>query len=282
MADMINFTKMHGIGNDFVIIDCRDGIELNEIATKEIANRRFGIGCDQIILLKNPLLGNDIYLEFINNDGSLSSACGNGTRCAANIILKENSTNNINIETSAGVLKAWKDSDSNLISVNMGKPNFNWNEIPLSKNIDHTNVDLGFDKGTNAFCLSMGNPHAVFFVENIESINVSLFGPKFENHSVFPEKANISFAEIKSESKIKMKVWERGAGQTAACGSGACAVAVAAKQLSKIDNDCEIVLDGGILNVKILDDGSIVLKGPTEISFQGKLGNRISKLIKSN
>tara|TARA_Y100001970_G_scaffold113010_1_gene141019 strand:+ start:295 stop:1143 length:849 start_codon:yes stop_codon:yes gene_type:complete len=282
MADMINFTKMHGIGNDFVIIDCRDGIELNEIATKEIANRRFGIGCDQIILLKNPLLGNDIYLEFINNDGSLSSACGNGTRCAAYLILKENSTNNINIETNAGVLKAWKDSDSNLISVNMGKPNFNWNEIPLSKNIDHTNVDLGFDKGTNAFCLSMGNPHAVFFVENIESINVSLFGPKFENHSVFPEKANISFAEIKSESKIKMKVWERGAGQTAACGSGACAVAVAAKQLSKIDNDCEIVLDGGILNVKILDDGSIVLKGPTEISFQGKLGNRISKLIKSN
>ena len=279
---MVNFTKMHGIGNDFVIIDCRDGLELNEIVAKEISNRRFGIGCDQIILLKNPLLGNDILLEFINYDGSLSSACGNGTRCAANLIFHENSTNNINIETNAGVLEAWKDSNSNLISVNMGRPNFNWNEIPLSKNIDHTNVDLGFDKGTNAFCLSMGNPHAVFFLESIESVNVSLVGPKFENHPIFPEKANISFAEVISKSKIKMKVWERGAGQTAACGSGACAVAVAAKQLSKIDNDCEIRLDGGILNVKILGDGSIVLKGPTEISFQGKLGDRISKLIKLN
>ena len=165
MAGMVNFTKMHGIGNDFVIIDCRDGIELNEIVAKKIANRRFGIGCDQIILIKNPLLGNDILLEFINNDGSLSSACGNGTRCAAKLIFIENSTNNINIETNAGILQAWKDNNSNLISVNMGKPNFIWNEIPLSKNIDHTNVDLGFEKDNNAFCLSMGNPHAVFFVD---------------------------------------------------------------------------------------------------------------------
>ena len=282
MAGMVNFTKMHGIGNDFVIIDCRDGIEFNEIVAKKIANRRFGIGCDQIILLKNPLLGNDILLEFINNDGSLSSACGNGTRCAAKLIFIENSTNNINIETNAGILEAWKDNNSNLISVNMGKPNFIWNEIPLSKNIDHTNVDLGFEKGNNAFCLSMGNPHAVFFVDSVESVNVSLVGPKFENHPIFPEKANISFAEIKSKSKIKMKVWERGAGQTAACGSGACAVAVAAKQLSKIDNNCEIILDGGILNVTILDDGSIVLKGPTEISFKGTFGDIINKLIKSN
>jgi diaminopimelate epimerase len=156
----------------------------------------------------------------------------------------------------------------------MGKPNFIWNEIPLSKNIDHTNVDLGFDKGNNAFCLSMGNPHAVFFVDSVESINVSLVGPKFENHTIFPEKANISFAEVKSKSKIKMKVWERGAGQ--------CAVAAAAKQLSKIDNNCEIILDGGILNVTILDDGSIVLKGPTEISFQGTFSDKINKLIKSN
>ena len=129
MAGMVNFTKMHGIGNDFVIIDCRDGIELNEIVAKKIANRRFGIGCDQIILLKNPLLGNDILLEFINNDGSLSSACGNGTRCAAKLIFIENSTNNINIETNAGIVQAWKDNNSNLISVNMGKPNFIWNYV---------------------------------------------------------------------------------------------------------------------------------------------------------
>ena len=279
MAGMVNFTKMHGIGNDFVIIDCRDGIELNEIVAKKIANRRFGIGCDQIILLKNPLLGNDILLEFINNDGSLSSACGNGTRCAAKLIFIENSTNNINIETNAGILQAWKDNNSNLISVNMGKPNFIWNEIPLSKNIDHTNVDLGFEKDNNAFCLSMGNPHAVFFVDSVESVNVSLVGPKLENHPIFPEKANISFAEVKSKSKIKMKVWERGVGITKACGSGACAVAVAAKQLSKIGSFCEVSLDGGKLNVHLPDNDNVYLTGPIEISFRGELSQRLSNLI---
>ena len=270
MADMINFTKMHGIGNDFVIIDCRDGIELNEIVAKEIANRRFGIGCDQIILLKNPLLGNDILLEFINNDGSLSSACGNGTRCAAKLLFIENSTNNINIETNAGILEAWKDNNSNLISVNMGKPNFIWNEIPLSKNIDHTNVDLGFDKGTNAFCLSMGNPHAVFFVENIESVNVSLVGPKFENHSIFPEKANISFAEVISKSKIKMKVWERGVGVTLACGSGACASVYAGLKKKLLDKAVEVQVEKGSLFIEILDEEAI-MTGPAEISYFGNI-----------
>ena len=279
MARMVNFIKMHGIGNDFVILDCRDGKKISQIAAKEIADRKFGIGCDQIIIIKNPIYNNDVYLEFRNSDGSISSSCGNGTRCAARLIFDEKLKEKITIETKAGVLDAWIDKKSNLISVDMGKPNFQWNEIPISKNLDHEKVNLGENAPGKAFCLSMGNPHAVFFVENLDSIDLSKLGPIFENHPLFPERANISFAHVLTKSKIIMKVWERGVGITKACGSGACAVAVAANKLSKIDTFCEVILDGGILNVNLSNNGNVHLKGPIESSFQGTLGQRLANLI---
>ena len=280
MALMVKFIKMHGIGNDFVILDCRDGKHVSHNAAKEISDRKFGVGCDQIIVIKKPVHNNDILLEFRNSDGSIASACGNGTRCVAGLILEETSKDKIKIETKAGILEAWKDTKSGFISVNMGKPNFQWNEIPLLKNIDHKKVFLGDNAPGDAFCLSMGNPHAVFFVSSLAEIDVDVLGPIFENHSIFPEKANISFAQVLSKSKIKMKVWERGVGITKACGSGACAVAVAAKQLSKIGSFCEISLDGGKLNVHLPDNDNIYLTGPIEISFRGELSQRLSNLIK--
>ena len=280
MAHMVKFIKMHGIGNDFVVLDCRDGKHVSHNAAKEISDRRFGIGCDQIIVIQKPVYNNDVLLKFRNSDGSISTACGNGTRCVAGLILEETSKDKIKIETEAGVLDAWKDKETDFISVNMGKPNFQWNKIPLLKNIDHKEVYLGENAPGNAFCLSMGNPHAVFFVESFDSIDVNILGPIFENHSIFPEKANISFAQVLSKSKIKMKVWERGVGATKACGSGACAVAVAANQLSKIRSFCEVVLDGGTLNVHLSDNGDTYLTGPIEISFRGELGQRLSNLIK--
>ena len=278
-AHMVDFIKMHGIGNDFVILDCRDGKKVSKTAAKEIADRKFGIGCDQIIIIKKPIYNNDVYLEFRNSDGSISSSCGNGTRCAARLIFDEKSKERITIETKAGVLEAWIDKKLDLISVDMGKPNFQWNEIPISKNLDHKQVDLGENAPSKAFCLSMGNPHAVFFVENFDNIDLAVLGPIFENHPLFPERANISFAHVLSKSKIIMKVWERGVGITKACGSGACAVAVAANKLSKIDTFCEVILDGGILSVNLSNNGNVHLKGPIESSFQGKLGQRLASLI---
>ena len=278
-AHMVDFIKMHGIGNDFVILDCRDGKKVSETAAKEIADRKFGIGCDQIIIIKKPIYNNDVYLEFRNSDGSISSSCGNGTRCAARLIFDEKSKERITIETKAGVLEAWIDKKLDLISVDMGKPNFQWNEIPISKNLDHKQVYLGENAPSKAFCLSMGNPHAVFFVENFDNIDLAVLGPIFENHPLFPERANISFAHVLSKSKIIMKVWERGVGITKACGSGACAVTVAANKLSKIDTFCEVILDGGILNVNLSKNGNVHLKGPIESSFRGTLGQRLASLI---
>ena len=279
MAVMKKFFKMHGLGNDFVILDCRDGSNVSSVAAKEIANRRTGVGCDQLIILKKPQYNNDIFLEFRNSDGSYSSACGNGTRCVAGMILEEKSQEEIKIETEAGILNAWKSKTNGFISVDMGRPKFIWNEIPLANNIDHKEVDLGKDSPVNAFCLSMGNPHAVLFLEDLDGLDIAILGPKLENHPMFPEKANISFAKIISKSLIKMRTWERGVGITMACGTGACAVVVAANELLKTDKKCEVILDGGKLNICLSNEGNVFLEGPTEKSFNGFLGQRLSDLI---
>jgi diaminopimelate epimerase len=279
MAVMKKFFKMHGLGNDFVILDCRDGSNVSAFAAKEIANRRTGVGCDQLIILKNSHNNNDVFLEFRNNDGSKSSACGNGTRCVAEMVLEEKSQEEIKIETEAGILNAWKNKTNGFIAVDMGRPKFIWNEIPLARNIDHKKVDLGKAAPANAFCLSMGNPHAVLFLENLDGLDIANLGPKLENHPMFPEKANISFAKVISQSQIKIKIWERGVGVTMACGTGACAVVVAANELLKTDKKCEVILDGGKLNVCLSNEGNVFLEGPNEKSFNGFLGKRLSDLI---
>ena len=279
MPIMKKFLKMHGLGNDFIILDCRDGIEISHMAAKELADRRTGIGCDQLMLIKKPLVGNDIFLEIRNSDGTLASACGNGTRCVADIILEETGKESVDIETMTGVLKAWRNDNDEFITVDMGHPNFLWDQIPLSQNIDNKFVDLGEMAPDKAFCLSMGNPHAVFFVDDLENYNLEKIGPILENHPLFPKKANISLASIISIDQIKMKIWERGAGITRACGSGACAVVVAAHSMSKANRSCEVLLEGGKLNVTISEEGSVFLNGPIEKTFEGIMNSRLSLLI---
>ena len=276
---MRKFLKMHGLGNDFVIFDFRDGTKLSKNAAKEISDRRTGIGCDQILILKNSSKKADIAIEIRNSDGSVAKACGNGSRCVAELILYETGKKEIVIETIDGLLKAWKNEKDSKINIDMGKPEFRWEKIPLNKKMDHKSIDLGSYAPSKAFCLSMGNPHAVFFVDEIEKYKLNEFGPLLETHEIFPDKANISIAKVLTENKIRMRIWERGAGITRACGSGACAVVVAAYELKKINTTCDVILDGGKLTIWIETTGNVILSGPTETSFEGLVNTRLSKLI---
>ena len=276
---MIKFLKMHGIGNDFIIFDGRNKISFNSSIAKEIANRRTGIGCDQIIIIQNSSKGCDIKLLFFNSDGTEAEACGNGTRCVSKFIMNEKNQDNLKIETHSGLLNAWIDKSDNLTVVDMGIPKFLWNEIPLAKNVNNENVYLGGLSPNNAFCLSIGNPHAVIFVNSLEKYRLEEFGSKLEKHSIFPDGANISLVEIHNERKIKVKVWERGAGMTMACGTAACASVVAGHKKKVLADKCEVNLDGGKLFVEIDKYNHILLKGPTEISFEGFLTERLKNLF---
>ena len=279
MAHMKNFFKMHGLGNDFVIFDGREGISISSHAAQIIADRRIGVGCDQIMIIENPINDGDISLKILNSDGSITSACGNGTRCVADLIFSQTDKNFIKIDTSAGQLSAWKDNNSNQITVDMGRPEFQWDKIPLLENLDYKNVDLGSLAPSKAFCLSMGNPHAIFFVDNINNFDLKTFGKDLENHKIFPKKSNISLVSISSSKEIRVKVWERGVGITSACGSAACAATVASYQMNKTGNECDVIMDGGKLRVLINENGKVFLSGPTEKSFEGHLSRNLQDLL---
>jgi diaminopimelate epimerase len=257
--------KMDGLGNDFVIIDQRiENIELSKDQIIKICNRNF-IGCDQLIIIKkNRKL--DAGLEFYNSDGSPSGACGNGTRCIAYFLSKENNNKEITIWTSSGILKS-NILDNNLVETEFGAPKTIWNEIPLSKNLNTKNPNIKIlDKNNKEYiggtAINVGNPHIVFFVNNIENFDLKKIGPEIENHKLFPEKCNVTIAEVISEKLIKVKVWERGAGLTKACGTAACAAAVAGKinKLVKTKTDIEFQL--GKLSIFIDEKNSIHMKGP--------------------
>mgnify|MGYP001328998919 FL=1 len=276
---MNKFLKMHGVGNDFIVLDGRDKINFSSKIAKEISNRRTGVGCDQIIIIQNSNKGCDIKLLFFNADGSEAQACGNGTRCVSKLIMNETSKDSLKIETLSGFVQAWTDKSDNLTVVDMGIPKFLWNEIPLSKQVNNENVDLGEFLPSKAFCLSMGNPHAVIFVDELENYKLEEFGSKLEKHSIFSQGANISLVQIYNERKIKIKVWERGVGITMACGTAACASVVAGKKKKILSDSCEVNLDGGKLFVEINKENHILLKGPTEISFEGFLTERLKNLF---
>jgi diaminopimelate epimerase len=267
----IPFIKMHGLGNDFIIFDNIKNPKIHDkIFLQKISDRRFGIGCDQVMVIEDTIIPENFRIKMYNSDGSETGACGNGSRCVADYLMNKNNLKSLVLETISGNLKCSK--SNNLVTVNMGKPKFNWFDVPLSKNIDPKKVKLGsFD----AFCLSMGNPHAVIFLQNIdelESLDLNAVGPTLEKNSLFPEFANIEFACILNDGSIKMRVWERGVGVTLACGSGACATLVAASSLSKSPKENKIILDGGHLVVNWLNDGSVTLSGDVEKIFEGILG----------
>lgn len=261
MAKFIGFLKMHGTGNDFVIFDGRKSrVSLSTKKIREIADRKFGIGCDQLILIENSKDA-DCFMKIYNSDGGEVSSCGNATRCVGAIIMAEKKENSAKIRTKAGLLEAKKDKKG-LISVNMGKARLNWNEIPLSKKMDTLHLDLKIGVLSDPVGVSMGNPHAVFFVDDVEKIDLARLGPALEHHKLFPERANIGVAEIESPASIRLRVWERGAGETLSCGTGACAALVAASRRGLTERKATIKLKGGSLTVEWLKNGHIIMSGP--------------------
>ena len=256
--------KMDGLGNDFVIIDQRHTqIELTNDQVKKICNRNF-IGCDQLIFIKkNEKI--DADMEFYNSDGSVSGACGNGTRCVAYLLSKEMNKNKIVLGTKSGNLES-RILDKKLVETKIGPAKTNWNEIPLLEELNTINLNYKIvDNNSNEYfggtAVNVGNPHVVFFVDNIEDFNLEKIGPEIENNKLFPEKCNVTLANIINENHIKVKVWERGAGLTKACGTAACATAYAAKINDKIKNKTEIEFELGKLLILIDESENISMTG---------------------
>ena len=256
--------KMDGLGNDFVIFDKRkNSISLTTDQIIKISDRN-NIGCDQVILIDKDK-NSDAFLKFYNSDGGEISACGNGSRCVAYLLMQENENKKISLRTKAGILHA-KLNNKNKVNINMGQPNFLWNKIPLLKEMDNKNLQIFINdnfgnKIKGGFSLSVGNPHIIFFVEDINQFNLEIIGPKIENHNYFPQKCNVTLASIKNKKHINIKVWERGAGLTKACGTAACAAAVAGAVLKLIDRCTDVEFSKGLLNIDWKKDNNIYMTG---------------------
>ena len=262
---VINAFKMDGLGNDFIIIDCRDEkIDLTKEQIIKLCDRSF-LGCDQLILIYKSVRS-DAELIFYNSDGSESAACGNGTRCVAYLISKEANKKIINLSTKSGNLDS-KILGLNLVETRIGQAKTSWMEIPISRDINTKNLGLEIQdrkgnilKGGTA--VNVGNPHTVFFIDDLKKFNLEKIGPTLENNNLFPERCNITLAKVENRKKISVKVWERGAGLTKACGSAACATAFAAKINNLIDCDVEIGFELGNLSINVDDKDFVKMKGP--------------------
>lgn len=259
------FTKMHGLGNDFVILDAREkDMPVDSALVRAIADRRRGIGCDQVIVLMQSSRA-DIRMRIYNADGGEVAACGNATRCVPVFLDQDN----VKIETKASTLMAKRLSNGR-VQVDMGKPRLDWDEIPLAHKEDTLHLEISAGPLTDAVAVNMGNPHAVFFVEDNDSIELETYGPELEHHPLFPERANIGIARILDRHAIQLRVWERGVGETQACGTGACAALVAAVRRELTESKATIELTGGELEVEWRQDGHVMMTGPAAISFQGE------------
>lgn len=263
---------MHGLGNDFVVLDGRaSALGLSAAEARAIADRRTGIGCDQILILKPANgIGADVFMEIRNCDGAEAEACGNGTRCVAAMLMDEAGVSKIGIETVAGVLKATRDAAGD-VTVDMGPARLDWAEIPLASACDTLHLDVASGPLTDPVAVNIGNPHAVFFVDDAEAVDLESHGPILEHHAMFPERANIEVVSVLGPDRLRMRVWERSDGITRACGSGACAVAVAAHRRGLTGREVEVVLDGGLLRLEWRDDGHVLMTGPTAMVYRGTL-----------
>jgi diaminopimelate epimerase len=263
---LINAFRMNGLGNNFIIVDRRkNSINISKEKIIELGNRisfHRNIGFDQIIFIEEKI-NKAFPITIFNSDGSEVSACGNGSRCVAYFLGKDLKTKTIKLITSNRFLDAKIIGDS-IVKLEMGKPIFDWNKIPLIKKLDHENITLNIDGKlfTNGFCLNVGNPHIIFFVKNCFEYDLKILGPKIENHELFPEKINVTFAQIKDKNNITVNVWERGAGLTKACGTAACATAVASSFKKLTENDINIEFKEGSLNIKIDENLNISMTGP--------------------
>jgi diaminopimelate epimerase len=262
----VNFMKMHGCGNDFVILDARPrplGITPSRAAA--LADRHTGIGCDQLIVIE-PAETADAFMRIYNPDGSEAGACGNATRCVADILMRASPGSAVTIRTITGDLPAIRRPDG-LIEVDMGPARLDWTDIPLARPMDTLRLDLPGEPAA----ASMGNPHATFFVNDLDTVPIHEVGPKFERDPLFPQRANIGFAQVIDLNTIRLKVWERGAGLTLACGSGACATLVNANRRGLAQRRAKVIVDGGALEIEWRDDGHVLMAGPTAIAFSGEI-----------
>ena len=257
--------KMDGLGNDFVIIDNRQKVNiLSKEQIVKVCDRNF-IGCDQLIFIEKDNTA-DARLKFFNSDGGESGACGNGTRCVADLISKENGKKIIILTTLSGNLKS-KILGNNLVTTEIGEAKTKWNEIPLANELDTLDLNIKiYDKKNKEHfggtAVNVGNPHVIFFVDELQNFDISIIGPQLENHKIFPEKCNVTISQIINKDLIKVKVWERGAGLTKACGTAACATAFAGVLNKFTNNNTDIEFETGKLSIFIDDKNSIHMKGP--------------------
>jgi len=271
------FVKMNGIGNEIVVVDMRARGGTIKPEEARAAAAPGGAPYDQLVALypsRTP--GTDAFIRIYNNDGSEAGACGNGMRCVADLVSKESGRDALTFETKAGILNCWKNADG-LFTVDMGVPRFKWNEIPLAEEFRDTRfieLQIGpIDKPVlhSPSVVSMGNPHAIFWVDDVNAYDLARFGPLLENHPIFPERANITLAHIVARDHINIRTWERGAGLTKACGSAACAAAVAAARLKRTDRKAKVSLPGGELTIEWRDkDDHVLMTGPVEFEFNGR------------
>ena len=266
------FLKMHGLGNDFVVIDMRDRpVALTLPQRRRIADRRRGIGCDQLILLEPPRQKvADVFMRIHNPDGGEAGACGNATRCVAAKVMAEKASRHVIVETISDLLDA-ESAEGGRIAVDMGPVKLDWREIPVSEACDTLHLPLNVGPLSDPVGVNVGNPHAVFFVPDAEKIDLSSLGLVLERHRLFPERANIEVAQILYPDRIRMRVWERGAGITQACGSGACATLVAAARRKLTGRSATLVLDGGELLIEWLADNHVRMTGDWAESFRGEI-----------
>ena len=269
--EKLPFIKMHGLGNDFVVLDGRAApIALSEAQIRAIADRRTGVGFDQMIVIEPPKNGADAYMRILNADGGEVEACGNATRCVASWLSEEAHRPALSIETVVGTLLTNVNADGT-VTVDMGEARLGWDEIPLAREMDTLKVMAGVAPLTEATCVNVGNPHAVYFVDDVESVPMAEIGPRIEHDPMFPQRINVEAVQILSPTKMRMRVWERGVGITRACGTGACASLVAAVRRGLSERKADVILDGGTLTIEWTEDGRVLMTGPVAISYRGEL-----------
>ncbi|MDX1736690.1 MAG: diaminopimelate epimerase [Alphaproteobacteria bacterium] len=267
---MVAFNKMHGLGNDFIVVENRNNENhLSKDEIKLMSHRRFGIGCDQFIMLEKPTAETaDVFMRIYNPDASESGACGNATRCVASMVSDQTGKADITIQTQRGLLACQKNADGSY-SVDMGVAMLDARSIPTTDDADVKNIPTGQDLPAG-FAVGMGNPHLVIFVEDADEIELDKLGPTLEHSPFFPERTNVEFVSKNSDGSLRMRVWERSAGITMACGSGACAVGVAAFKKGIINSrEVDIHLDGGKLTIEYREDGHVIMTGPVAHAFDG-------------
>jgi diaminopimelate epimerase len=277
-ADGLAFRKMNGLGNEIVVVDLRrEPGRLGPDAARAIAARPDSHFDQLMVLLPPKTPGTDAFMTIYNTDGSESAACGNGTRCVAAVVMEASGRDSATFETRSGLLPSRR-AGGGLITVDMGRPRFRWDEIPLAEEFRDTRA-IELQMGPidapilhSPSVVSMGNPHAIFWVEDVDALDLGRFGPLLENHPIFPERANISLAHVEAPDRIRVRVWERGAGLTQACGSAACAVAVAAARTRRTGRRVTVVLPGGPLRIEWREsDDHVLMTGPWELEHEGRL-----------